>query len=53
MQSLDLAVERSWQPAGPEWELLARAHLSQRWSNLALFGYRDAGIQVTIRRRWP
>lgn len=53
MHSLDLAVERSWQPAGPEWDLLVRAHLSRRWSNLALFGYRDGGIQVTIRRRWP
>ena len=52
MQSLDFAVERNWQPMGPDWQLVARAHLSRRWSNLALFAYQDAGLQLSLRRRW-
>jgi hypothetical protein len=52
MHSLDLALERAWQLAGPDWQFLARVHGSRRWSNLELFGYRDAGLQLSLRRRW-
>ncbi len=52
MHSLDLAVERYWQPMGPDWQVVARAHLSRRWSNLALFEYQDTGLQLSLRRRW-
>lgn len=52
MHSLDLALEHSWRPMGAGWQLLARAHVSRRWSNLSLFEYRDAGFQLSIRHRW-
>ncbi len=52
LQTAYLALERRWQPAGQPWQLAARAHLGQRWSNIALFGYRDAGVQLSWRRQW-
>ena len=47
-----LALERHWEPA-PRWRVVARAHAAQRWSNLALFEYRDAGVQLSLQRLWP
>lgn len=52
MQAAYLALEKLWQPAGQSWQLAVRAHLGQRWSNLSLFDYRDAGLQLSWRHRW-
>lgn len=52
MQTTYLALEKQWQPAGQPWQLAVRAHLGQRWSNLSLFGYRDAGLQLSWRHHW-
>lgn len=47
-----LALEHHWAPA-PRWRLVSRVHLAQRWSNLSLFQYRDAGVQFSVQRLWP
>ena len=47
-----LALERHWEPA-PRWRIVGRAHVAQRWSNLSLFEYRDAGVQLSLQRLWP
>ena len=52
MQTAYLALERRWQPASQPWQLAVRAHLGQRWSNISLFDYRDAGLQLSWRHHW-
>lgn len=47
-----LSLERRWEPA-PRWRIAGRAHVAQRWSNLSLFEYRDAGVQLSLQRLWP
>ena len=47
-----LALERHWQPA-PRWRIVGRAQVAKRWSNLSLFEYRDAGVQLSVQRLWP
>ena len=47
-----LALERHWEPA-PRWRIVGRAHVARRWSNLSLFEYRDAGVQLSLQRLWP
>ena len=47
-----LALERHWEPAS-RWRIVGRAHVVQRWSNLSLFEYRDAGVQLSLQRLWP
>ena len=52
MLSAHLALEHHWEPA-PRWRVVGRAHVAQRWSNLSLFEYRDAGVQFSLQRVWP
>jgi hypothetical protein len=47
-----LALERHWEPA-PRWRIAGRVHAAQRWSNISLFEYRDAGVQLSLQRLWP
>lgn len=52
MLAAHLALERHWVPA-LLWRIVGRAHVAQRWSNLSLFEYRDAGVQLSMQRWWP
>jgi len=52
MLSANLSLERAWEPGPGTWQLLGRLYGGRRWSNLELFTYRDAGVQVSLRRRW-
>jgi len=52
MLTAHLALERHWTPA-PRWRIAGRVHAVQRRSNLSLFEYRDAGVQLSLQRLWP
>lgn len=52
MLTAHLALERHWTPA-LHWRIAGRAYAAQRWSNLSLFEYRDAGVQLSLQRLWP
>ena len=52
MLSANLSLERAWEPGPGNWQVLGRLYGGRRWSNLELFTYRDAGVQVSLRRRW-
>lgn len=52
MHTLNVAIERAWQPTDGRWQVVARAQAGARWSNLDLFDYRDAGLQISFRRQW-
>ena len=52
MLSANLSLERAWEPGPGNWQVLGRLYGGGRWSNLDLFTYRDAGVQVSLRRRW-
>ena len=51
MVAANVAVEHFWEP-GADWRVLGRAYVGQRWSNLALFGYKDAGVLISLQRYW-
>ena len=51
MYTANAAVEHFWD-VDADWRLLGRAYIGQRWSNIALFGYKDAGILFSLQRYW-